>query len=160
MKFKNILGIIFALLIVVIVSLIVSKIFFGNSSFFQKQPRIIINNNSFNLLVAKTNKDKEIGLSKHSSLPINQAMIFPFGKAGFYGFWMKNMKFPIDIIFIKNNKIVTIFENVKPPKLSTESLPVYQSSEMADTVIEINAGLSEKQKIKIGDQVKYENFSN
>jgi len=160
MNYKNILGIIFALFILVIVSLVFSKVFFGNISPFQKQAKIVINNNKFNLLVAKTGKEQEIGLSKYTKLPKNQAMIFPFGKEGYYGFWMKNMKFSIDIIFIRKGKIVTVYENVKPPKSPKDALPVYQPTQVSDTVVEINTGLAKEQKIKTGDKVSYENFSN
>ncbi|PIP74496.1 MAG: hypothetical protein CO135_02995 [Candidatus Levybacteria bacterium CG_4_9_14_3_um_filter_35_16] len=160
MKYKNILGIIFALFILVIISLIFSKLFFGNISLFHKIPKIAINNNKFNLLVAKTGKEQEIGLSKYSALPKDQAMIFPFGKENYYGFWMKNMKFPIDIIFIRKGKVVTIYENVKPPKSVNDTLPVYQPTQVSDTVVEINAGLAKEQKIKTGDKISYENFSN
>ena len=81
-------------------------------------------------------------------------MLFPFEKPGYYSFWMKNMKFPIDIIFIKSGKIVTIHKDVMPPKNLTDALPIYNPKEPADTVLEINAGLSEDYKFKEGDEVK------
>jgi uncharacterized protein len=160
MKFKNVLGILFAFLVLAVVAFIFSNFFSGNISFLKKQPVIIINNNKFNLLIAKTQKDQQLGLSKYSSLPQNEAMIFPFSKDDYYGFWMKDMKFPIDIIFIKKDTIVTIYENLKPPKLSTDALLIYQPTQTVDTVVEINAGLVKKQKITVGDKISYENFSN
>ena len=85
-------------------------------------------------------------------------MLFPFEKADYYSFWMKNMKFPIDIIYINKNHIVTIHQNIKPPKTKEESLPIYKPEDPSDTVLEINAGLSEKYKFKKGDTVKTENL--
>jgi len=120
----------------------------------KKTPQITINNHIFNLEVAKTTKEQEIGLAKYDSIPQNFGMLFPFEKPRFYSFWMKNMKFPIDIIFIRNDKIVTIFKNVSPAKLNNEQLPIYRTQKLSDTVLEINAGLSEKYNFKIGDFVK------
>src|SRR4030067_3505854 len=81
-----------------------------------KQPVAIIKNQRIDLLITKTQQDREIGLSKYKSIPNNQGMLFSFGKQGYYSFWMKDMKFPIDIIYISNDKIVTIYPNVMPPK--------------------------------------------
>lgn len=110
----------------------------------KKTPQIAINNHVFNLEIAKTDKEREIGLSKYKNIPQNFGMLFPFEKPDYYSFWMKNMKFPIDIIFIRNNKIVTIFKNASPPKSNNEFLPIYRTQKLSDTVLEINAGLSDK----------------
>lgn len=110
----------------------------------KKTPQVAINNHVFNLEIAKTDKEQEIGLSKYKNIPQNFGMLFPFEKPGYYSFWMKNMKFPIDIIFIRNNKIVTIFKNASPPKSNNEFLPIYRTQKLSDTVLEINTGLSDK----------------
>lgn len=130
----------------------------NNPSFLLKTPTATINNHTFSLKVAKTDKEKEIGLSNLSSLPKNQGMIFPFQKADYYPFWMRDMKFPIDIIFIKENKIVTIHQNLQPPKTKTETIPIYRPDEPADTVLEINSGLSKEYGFKKGDPVKLQNL--
>ncbi|MFH1186769.1 MAG: DUF192 domain-containing protein [Candidatus Levyibacteriota bacterium] len=145
--------------VIVIISFIVSRVFFGNFPF-EKQGTATIEKQVFNVTVAKSAKEKEIGLSGKKNLPENQGMLFTFDKEGYYGFWMKNMLFPIDIIYIKKGKIITIFENVKPPKDTKGQLLVYQPSQPADTILEINAGLVKKYKIKVGNEVKYENIGN
>ncbi|MEK7534060.1 MAG: DUF192 domain-containing protein [Patescibacteria group bacterium] len=122
-----------------------------------KRPTVTINKYTFNLYVAKTPKDREIGLSKYNNIPQNFGMIFLFDKPDFYSFWIKDMKFPIDIIFIRNGRIVTIHKNVKPPTNSNENPPIYRSSEPADIVLEINAGLSEKYNFKEGDVMRLDN---
>jgi hypothetical protein len=134
---------IFALLI-----LASSFVFLNFKHQIKKTPQAIINNHVFNLDIAKTEKEKEIGLAKYKNIPQNFGMLFPFEKADHYSFWMKNMKFPIDIIFIRNNKIVTIFKNVPAPKSINEQLPIYTPTEFSDTVLEINAGLSEKYRFQ------------
>jgi uncharacterized membrane protein (UPF0127 family) len=120
----------------------------------KKTPQVTINNHIFNLAIAKTDTEKEIGLSKYKNIPQNFGMLFPFGKPDYYSFWMKNMKFPIDIIFIRNNKIVTIFKNASPPKSNNELLPIYRNQNLSDTVLEINTGFSDKYNFKTGDLVK------
>lgn len=118
-----------------------------------KTPKITINNHTFNLYIAKTSQDKEVGLSKYSNLSQNQGMLFLFGTLSNYSFWMKDMKFPIDIIFIGNNRIVEIYQKLQPPK-EGQNLTIYRPPELSDTVLEINAGLSEKYGFKNGDSVK------
>lgn len=125
---------------------------------FGKSPTAKIQNQTFKLLLTKTPKEKEIGLSEKTSLPQDTGMLFSFDKADFYSFWMKNMKISIDIIYINKNKIVTIFENVPAPKSADENLSIYKPEEVADKVLEINAGLSQKYGIKKGDEVTFVNL--
>jgi len=126
---------------------------FGNTT-----PTATINEQKFNITVAKTPQEKETGLSGKDSLPENSGMLFPFDRPDYYAFWMKDMKFSIDILYINGNKIVTIVENAQPPKSKDEILPIYKPDELADTILEINAGLSKKYNIKKGDLVKIENL--
>ena len=68
--------------------------------------KVMINNHTFSVEIATTSAQQQQGLSGRNSLPQNQGMLFIFKTAGRYAFWMKGMKFPLDIIFINNNKIV------------------------------------------------------
>lgn len=125
---------------------------------FTKTPTATINKKTFSLLVAKKEKELEIGLSEKKSLPQDEGMLFVFEKTAYYSFWMKNMQFPIDIIFIKDNRVVNVYQDVQPPKSKDENLPIFKPEEPADRVLEINAGLSKKYGIKKGDEVKIENL--
>lgn len=132
----------------------------NNLSFFGKSPTLAINDRVFELKVAKSQEEKEIGLSETKSLSDNQGMIFLFDKPDYYSFWMKNMQFSIDIIYIDNDHIVTIFQDVQPPKEKNASLPIFNSTQPADMVLEINSGLSKKYNFKEGDKVTYEPIGN
>lgn len=123
-----------------------------------KTPTANINNHAFKLELAKTQQEKAIGLSKKEMLEKNAGMLFLFEKPDYYSFWMKDMKFPIDIIFIKKYHIVTIHKNVLPPINPNDRLPTFSPKEPADTVLEINAGLSEEYKFKEGDMVMFKNI--
>ncbi len=125
---------------------------------FKKSPTAKINNHEFKLQIAKTSKEKEIGLSEYKNLAKDIGMLFPFEKPDYYSFWMKQMKLPIDIIFIRDGKIVTIYRNVEPPKSGNESLLIYKPKEPSSMVLEINAGLCDKYKLKVGDKVNLNNI--
>lgn len=151
----------FALLFLIVIGISLSQNYFKDNPLqlpFLKTPTITIGKQTFKLYVAKSNKEKEIGLSEKKSLPPDFGMLFSFEKPDYYSFWMKNMQFPIDILFINGKKIVKIYQNVQPPTSKEESLPIYQSEKPADKVLEINSGLSQKYNFKEGDEVKIENL--
>jgi hypothetical protein len=55
------------------------------------------------------------GLSGRKSLAYNQGMLFIFPNEGYHKFWMKDMLFPIDIIWLdKDYKVVYVKENAQP----------------------------------------------
>ena len=118
-------------------------------------PTITIGDHTFAVELATTSLQQEKGLSYHSSLPQNAGMLFVFEEPAIRTFWMKDMKFPIDIIFIRNNRIINIHENIWPPSPNTpvSDLSRYSSSEPANYVLEINAGLSQKYGFRNGDSV-------
>ena len=113
---------------------------------------ISIKDQTFTITIVKTEAERQKGLSGRASLPLDEGMLFLFDKPDSYAIWMKNMKFPIDIIFIRDDKIVTITENAKPA--TTGEPPIYQPSQPSDKILEINAGLSKKNNFKPGDTVK------
>ena len=90
------------------------------------------------------------GLSNRKTLCQNCAMLFEFPKAGRRSFWMQDMNFPLDIIWIENKKIVHIEKNV-PQNFSRVLSPQNE----ADQVLEINAGLAEKIGIEVGDNIVF-----
>lgn len=139
------------ILMPILILLILGTFFYNLYKF--SQPTAEIKGHKFELFITKSDKDKQIGLSKHKSIKDGEAMIFVFDKEGLYPFWMKDMKFPIDIIFVNHNKIVTIYKNVP-----TNNLTIYSSTESSDKVLEINANLSKKYGFKVGDSVLFKNL--
>lgn len=147
------------LLVGVVAAVMFSQDYLKEGAFpFAKKPIATINNQKFELLVAKSAKEKEVGLSEKTSLPENTGMLFVFDNPDYYAFWMKKMKFAVDILYINKNRIVTMYQNVQPPKSEEEIPPIIKPDEPANMVLEINAGLSEKYKFKKGDEVKIENL--
>lgn len=151
----NRVGIIIAVLIVLGLAVFIGRSYLsGNTLNLFKTSTATLNNHTFNLYIAKTNKEKEIGLSNRDSLPQDYGMLFPFNYEGNYPFWMKNMRFPLDIIYIDKNKVVEVFTNAQPPKTTNGNITILGPTGNADTVLEINAGLSDKYNIKKGTDVK------
>lgn len=105
--------------------------------------------------IAQTEEARMQGLSGRESLAENQGMLFQFPQAGRYAFWMKDMKFPLDFIWIKDNKVVEITHNVVvEPNISDAELHMYLPQEEIDSMIEVNAGWAEKNKVRVGDSVR------
>jgi uncharacterized protein len=115
---------------------------------------LTIDNHSFTAEIATTSAQQQQGLSGRGSLPQNQGMLFIFKAPARYPFWMKDMKFPLDMVFINNNKIVDIIQNIPAPKNGETNLPIYTPSAPDDQTLEINAGLSKSYGFKKGDSVK------
>jgi len=136
------------------------SLFPGNS---KSKPEAIINSAVFKIEIAKEAAAKEKGLSKRKSLDKDSGLLFIFDQKAKHQFWMKDMLFPIDIIYIAKTStdsittgtIVDIVENAKIPAKDTppSSLEIYQPQKDADLVLEINAGLAKEKGIKIGDTV-------
>jgi uncharacterized membrane protein (UPF0127 family) len=114
-----------------------------------------VKDQTFKVIVADTLEEREKGLSNKNSLPEDQGMLFIFDSPEYYSFWMKEMKFPIDIIFIANNKVVSVYENVAPPDSENTPLPLYKPTVPADKVLEINGGLADEFGIQPGDTVEF-----
>ncbi len=92
------------------------------------------------------------GLGKRDSLAEFAGMLFIFPEADFQVFHMKNMRFPIDIIWIRSNIIVDISKNVPVP--TGAYLPTYRPDTKADMVLEVNAHFTERHNIHRGDKVE------
>lgn len=156
---KLIIGLFLLLLIVVVGGKLFMDYRQNNPNAFnffnrQETTKAKINNATFDIVIASSNEDRQIGLSNRNSLGKDSGMIFPFEKEDYYSFWMKNMKFPIDILFIRGDKIVTIHKNVQPPKSTNDSLPIYNPKEPADKVLELNANVTSEKNIKEGDKIQ------
>lgn len=93
----------------------------------------------------------QTGLMYRESMLKNEGMLFIFPEEAPRSFYMKNTKFPLDIIFIDaKNKVVSIQKNAQP--LNESSLP---SEGPAKYVLEVNAKLSDTWNLKKGDSISF-----
>jgi uncharacterized membrane protein (UPF0127 family) len=104
--------------------------------------------------VADTAASRELGLSGRVKMGDDEGMLFIFDVPGRYGFWMKDMKFPLDIVWINQNGIVVDIER----NLTPESYPkAFTNQSEATYVLEINAGMAEKFGLYLGSKIKITN---
>ena len=127
--------------------------FLVRPTFFGGQGKVTVNSQTFTVDVAKTSEAQEKGLSGRNSLSENRGMLFVFSTPDAYSFWMKGMKFPIDIIFINGDTVNTVYKNVQPPASENETPPLYRPNTPSDKVLEVSGGLADKYGIKPGDTV-------
>jgi uncharacterized membrane protein (UPF0127 family) len=111
--------------------------------------------------VAASNEQRTKGLSIKDALAENDAMLFVFDTAGEHSFWMKNMKFPIDIIWLDSNKnVVHIEHNLQPCSLNV-FCPTYKPDNNNNNnsslyVLETVAGFAKKHNIVEGTIVEFQ----
>ncbi len=111
---------------------------------------IFINNQAIQVSIADNDEERRQGLSGVTRIGDNEGKLFIFDKAGYYGIWMKDMLFPIDIVWIDEEfKIVHIEQNVTPETYPSS----YNSPVPARFVLELNAFFIDTYKIQLGDRV-------
>lgn len=113
---------------------------------------LTINQTRINLEIAQTEAEMSRGLSGRKNLSQNSGMLFVYEKNNIPMFWMKDMNFALDIIWLNENKVVVgIEKNVKP-----ESYPqTFSPKQQIKYVLEVNANFADKQQIKIGDKAAF-----
>jgi hypothetical protein len=101
--------------------------------------------------IAEDQYETETGLMYRKSIKASQGMLFIFEDSQYRRFYMRNTEFPLDIIYIDENKtIINILKNTIP--FDETALP---SQAPAQYVLEVNAGLSDKWNIKSGDKISF-----
>jgi uncharacterized membrane protein (UPF0127 family) len=120
--------------------------------------RVVVSANGIELVayVAATNEQKAKGLSVKDALPDYEAMLFVFDTAQEQSFWMKNMKFPIDIIWLDSDKAVVHIENNLQPCSFDILCPSYKPNNNALYVLETVAGFAQKHDIVEGTRVEFQ----
>lgn len=115
-----------------------------------------IKGKTFQVEVADNFASRAQGLSFRESIEEDRGMLFVFPEAGMHGFWMKDMDFPIDIIWIQDDVIVGFSENAIPePEKSLIDLQLYYPPRDVQKVLEVKAGVVKKFGFQVGDKVSF-----
>lgn len=114
-----------------------------------KATRIEISGIVLTVELAETVADQERGLSGRDSMAPDRGMLFVFDSAGYWGFWMHEMKFPLDIIWFNSTRQAVFIEQNLPP-CTPEACPVYNPTAQAQYVLEVNAGFVRANNIQLG----------
>lgn len=102
--------------------------------------------------VVDTTEKMILGLSHRKKLKDNEGMLFVYRDWDRRTFWMKDMKFDLDILWIDGEKIVRISRNAKAE--NSHPSRIYDSDVPVNMVLEINAGLSDLWGIKEGQRIR------
>lgn len=113
-----------------------------------RSPKVLLGDSEISVSIADTLTLQEKGLSGREQLRANEGMLFIFPNEDIVSFWMKDMNFPIDIIwFNKNRQIVDVWENAQPS--SYPELRTPQSA--AQYVLEVPSGFFVAHHLLKGD---------
>ncbi len=114
--------------------------------------RVSVNGRGFTALVADTPLKKMIGLMYRPALRGPECMLFTYGLKGRYGIWMRNMRFPIDILWVDERlAIVDMAENLQP--CASLACKVYRPSAAAQHFVELPAGTIRKCSATRGQRI-------
>ena len=104
--------------------------------------------------VAATPRARQRGLMFRESLPSHRGMLFVFPRDDFWTFWMKNTRFPLDMIWIGSDRtIVYMIPHVPPCR--ADPCPTYTPLKKARYVLEVPAGSIGKWNLRVGQKVRF-----
>ena len=130
---------------------------FGSFYFFlqnpvEKEALVRIGNTEISLEIVSSPSERQLGLSGRASLPRGKGMLFVFENPDFYGFWMKGMLFPIDIVWINEDlEIVGVLKDISP---NTFPQTFYPPSEVS-YVLEVPANFTTQENIDTGQRLYF-----
>lgn len=117
-------------------------------------PRIVIGGDSILVDVADEAPEQERGLSGRPALPQNRGMLFVYSEPSRPGFWMKDMRFAIDIVWIgADDKIVAVLPHLSPQTYPDVFSPPEEVAPV-QYVLEVNAGTVARLGWQVGDTVR------
>lgn len=104
--------------------------------------------------VRDTTEGRNKGLSGREPLADDEGMLFVFPVKANYPFWMKEMKFDLDFIWIDGDTVMDITEGVKAP-IGDQRLEIVKPKVAVNKILEVNSGFVSKNNIKVGDKVEW-----
>jgi len=104
--------------------------------------------------LALTDEERQRGLMFREGIQEDQAMLFVFEEEGIHSFWMKNMRFPIDILWLDKEKRVVHIEPDVPP-CPRDPCPSYASPRAAHYVLELQSGWAQRHGLHLYDRLEF-----
>lgn len=109
--------------------------------------------------VARTSKERQIGLSGRAALPKGRGMLFVLPKPDQPRLWMRDVTFPLDIAFVRKGRVSEVLYGVPPCKRDF-FCPTYIPSELVDAVLELNSGEARRYGILPGQRISLPSIPN
>jgi uncharacterized membrane protein (UPF0127 family) len=119
---------------------------------YRHDAKVTINHKTFDVELPKDHAAFTKGLGGRPCITDSEGMLFRYTRPGQYAFWMKGMKFPIDIIWIGPDYKVAAVEIDEKPSTYPDK---FINQKPAQYVLEIKANLSKQLDIKIGTPVTF-----
>ena len=108
-----------------------------------------LHGHTYDTVIRQTEAERQKGLSGTKSLPAHQSMLFVFPSDSRWGIWMKDMNYPIDIVWLDNGqRVVYIVKDAQPSSYPT----IFRPATYSRYVIELASGTIERTGISIGDK--------
>ena len=140
------------LIVVVLIVLAVFVYLTLDRPMFESDGKLIIGFKPIDVEIAETAQEQFAGLSGRDSICEDCGMVFIYDQAKIQKFTMRGMKFPLDMIFIRDGKVTEIVSNVAFPQ--SGELPVnINSRDPADMVLEVNAGFAKRNSVPTGQSI-------
>lgn len=140
-------------LLVLGIAIVTAFVFFGTQRVLapirESYPdSVVVAEKTYVLEIAATKEEQTLGLGGRDSLCDTCAMLFLFREPARHGFWMKDMRFPLDIVWLLGERVVHIEHHVP-----YDSMAVYYPESEANQVLEFNAGALEG--VRVGDSMRF-----
>lgn len=150
-KFRKYLTLFFLAVLFFILIAGLTRHFEALRSTIESEESLVVGSKTLRIERVTERAEQSIGLSKYTAIPSDFGMLFVFPESGSHGFWMKDMDFPIDIIWIaENGRITHIEHDLKPETYPT----VFGGHVDSRYVLETTAGVAERENLKTGDIIK------
>ncbi|WP_135305287.1 DUF192 domain-containing protein [Haloarcula amylovorans] len=130
----------------------------GTTTDGEENPTVAVRSNDTQRLAAvevrisDTYRQRYVGLSETESLEPNEGMLFVHDEEGEFAYVMRNMSFPLDIIFIDANGTITTIHHAPLPPEGTDDLKRYEGR--GKYVLEVNRGWANRTGVSVGDRVE------
>lgn len=120
----------------------------------RQQVPLKIGQKEFTVEVVNSNETRMLGLSGRDVLG-SDGMLFVFPQKSFQQFWMKDMRFDLDFIWISEERVIEIMHDIPAPKagVTSDQLPKYAPHTPIEMILEVVAGKSDEWGIHVGDEV-------
>jgi len=142
-------GIVIGGLVLILVALVASYMVRN----FQPSSELRVGSGVFSVQLATTDADRLRGLSGVDHLDANKGLLMIFDTEEQWGIWMKDMKIPLDIIWMNNDKKVIYIVTDASPDLGTSK--TFKPNDSARYVLEVPAGTVKTAGIKIGNDATF-----
>ena len=148
-----------SILKILLIVLIVLAVFWNKSAQNSENVKktLKIDGITLNIEIVDTDATREQGLSGKDGLAENEGMLFVFDTEGYYGFWIKDMKFAIDIAWLNKDKKITHIEKNVSPETYPKIFYAFKTDApvLSLYVLETSSGFLAENNIQIGDFVAF-----